>query len=157
MLKLNVDGSFSTTSNMMYTGGLIRDSNGDWKSGFSTIEGPGNALLAEILTVKNGLTHAWVNGARVVLCETDSAEVHSLLTGDNDLSYHAHSGVIGDIRTLIRRDWTISFEHVLREANMAADYLAKNAASLSSWWPCCSDPPLLMGALLLKDSLGCSS
>lgn len=46
----------------MCTGGLIRDSQGDWLSGFSSIEGPGDPLLAELLAVKNGLSHAWEEG-----------------------------------------------------------------------------------------------
>lgn len=54
-VKLNVDGSLIPTSNCMGSGGLIRTHLGEWKVGFSVLEGPGDALLAELLAVKKGL------------------------------------------------------------------------------------------------------
>lgn len=133
----------------------MRDSKSDWKSGFSSIEGPGDPLLAELIAVKNGLIHAWQEGARSVQCESDSLDVISLLTNANHLSFHVHGNVTHDIPQLMRRDWTVTFTHALREANMAADFMAKNAVHFAAWmvW---RDPPSLLGSLLLKDSLGCS-
>lgn len=157
VLKLNVDGSFNAASNLMCTGGLLRDSKGEWSSGFSSIEGSGDALLVELLAVKNRLNYAWEEDARVVQCESDSADVVSLLMRQTDLSYHVHGRIIADIQHLLRRDWNIRLDHVLREANMEKDFLAKNAVNMTSWWKVWRDPPPLLRALLLQDSLGCSS
>lgn len=156
-LKLNTDGSYNALSNLMCTGGLLRDSKGEWQSGFSSIEGQGDPLLAELLAVKNGLNHAWQERVRVVQCESDSAEVVLLLNDAQQVSFHAHGTVINDIIQLVERDWTVTFHHALREANMAADFLAKKAMTMSSSWTVWREPPALMEALLLKDSLGCSS
>lgn len=123
VLKLNVDGSYNPTNNMMCTGGLLRDSNGDWCSGFSTMDGTGDALLA----VKHGLMHAWQEGARVIVYESDSTEVVNLLTENANISFHVHGAAMALIMELIRRDWCLKIEHVSREANMCADHLAKNA------------------------------
>lgn len=127
VLKINVDESYNPVTNIMCTGGLIRDAKGDWKSGFSSVEGPGYPLLAELIAVKNGLKHTWQEGHRNVQCETDSLEVVSLLTDAVQLSFHAHGFVINEILSLVRRDvWTVDFSHALREANMPSDFLAKD-------------------------------
>lgn len=155
VLKINVDGSYNNTSNLMYTGGLIRDSQGEWRSGFSTIDGTGDSLLAELLAIKHGLTHAWNEGARVVICESDSSEVVKLLTEQpHDLSFHSHGIVITNILAIIRRDWSLKIEHVLREANVCAYYLARNVVHQSALWKLWRDPPSLMGSLLIRDRLG---
>lgn len=39
-LKLNIDGSFLGTSNRMGSGGIFRDDNGCWVTGFSSYDGP---------------------------------------------------------------------------------------------------------------------
>lgn len=86
--------------------GLLRDSKGEWQSGFSSIEGQGDPLLAELLAVKNGLNHAWQERVRVVQCESDSAKVVLLLNDAQQVSFHAHGTVINDIIQLVERDWT---------------------------------------------------
>lgn len=64
VIKLNVDVSCIPTTNVMCTVGLLRSDMGDWISRFSTKEGTSDPLLAELLAVKNGLIHAWDEGAR---------------------------------------------------------------------------------------------
>lgn len=76
---------------IMGTGGLIRNSMGDWIIGFSSNEGLGTVLLAELLAVKNGLTLAWKEGMRSVLCESDSLEVVQTLHDRKDYTCHAYA------------------------------------------------------------------
>lgn len=125
-------------------------------SAFSTQEGPGDSLLAELLAVKNGLHHAWHMGTRSVLCESDSYEVVSLLNGVESHIYHVYAGIIEEILSLVHRQWAVQFGHVLREANMCADFLAKEAWKMSSSSKEWKDHPPLMGSLLLQDMLGSS-
>lgn len=154
--KLNVDGSFNIATNLMCTGGLLRDAQGEWKSGFSSVEGPGDPLLAELIAVRNGLHYAWEEGVRLLQCESDSLDVVQLLTEGKDHSFHVHAGVIEDILQLTKRDWSIQISHVLREANMCADHLARTAAwdtTSSKTW---NVPPSLLEDIILHDRLGCS-
>lgn len=154
-LKLNVDGSFNISADLMCTGGLLRDALGKWNSGFSSVEGPGDALLAELIAVRNGLQHAWNEGVRLLLCESDCLEVVQLLTEGKDHSFHVHAGVIEEILQMAQRDWSIQFNHVMREANMCSDYLARNAARETTRWKTWNVPPPLLEDLLLHDSLQC--
>lgn len=141
----------------MFTGGLLRSDKGEWLSGFSTKEGEGDPFLAELLAVKNGLAHAWEEGAKHVWCESDSSEVISVLSSARDYALHAHAVTILEISKFINRDWTVHLHHVLREANTCADFLATTANQMSTVWQKWEDPPILMGSLLLRDSLTCGS
>lgn len=59
LIKLNVDGSFFYHSLTMGSGGLARNSSGDWLFGFSCGDGDlGDPLLAELLAVEHGLSLA---------------------------------------------------------------------------------------------------
>lgn len=78
-LKLNVDGSFMPAISSMGTGGVLRNHQGNWVAGFSTFEGKGDILQAELLAVKNGLTLAWQLGFRKIHCETDCLEAIQLV------------------------------------------------------------------------------
>lgn len=57
-VKLNTDGSFLESSSAMGTGGLIRSEEGEWFGGFSSSDGAGDMLLAEVLAVLHGLNLA---------------------------------------------------------------------------------------------------
>lgn len=47
-IKLNVDGSVLEVCSTMGTGGLLRSETGAWLKGFSSYEGVGDVLLAEL-------------------------------------------------------------------------------------------------------------
>lgn len=49
IVKLNVDGSFSEQTSRMGSGGLIRNNVGEWIAGFSSSDGSGGVLLAELM------------------------------------------------------------------------------------------------------------
>lgn len=155
VMKLNMDGSCITATNLMYTGGILREHSGDWKSSFSSSEGAGGSLLVEILAIKNGLQHTWKMGVQDLMCESDSLDVVSLLTGQGgDISLHTNAGLIENTLVLVAKSWTVQFNHVLREANMCVDYLAKVAAQMHSRWTDWKNPPVLMESFLLHDVLG---
>lgn len=113
-------------------------------------------MLAELLAVRNGLHHAWEEGVRLLICESDSLEVVRLLVERVDHSFHEHARVIEDILQLAKRNWNIQFNHVLREANMCADQLTRNAARETNLWKTWNVPPSLLKDLLLHDSLACA-
>lgn len=63
--KLNVDGSYSDETQLMCTGGLLRSHQGEWISSFTTREGAGDALLAELLAVKKWSHSCLADGSKV--------------------------------------------------------------------------------------------
>ncbi|KAE8696204.1 hypothetical protein F3Y22_tig00110676pilonHSYRG00210 [Hibiscus syriacus] len=73
-LKLNTDGSAHPTTMEAGCGGVIRNSSGEWISGFSRNIGRCSAYLAELWGVLDGLEVAWSLGVRrlqaMVVCQT---------------------------------------------------------------------------------------
>ncbi|CAN1243570.1 hypothetical protein LINPERPRIM_LOCUS5729, partial [Linum perenne] len=54
----------------------------------------------------------------------DSKVVVTLIL-DSDNRSHRHTNLIKQIHILKNRDWDVTINHICREANNAADYLAK--------------------------------
>lgn len=52
-------------------GGILRDSNGKWLTGFSSCGGITTNMTAELLAILHGLRVAWNSGFKRVICETD--------------------------------------------------------------------------------------
>lgn len=153
VLKLNVDGSCNLTFKSMATGGLIRNDQGEWHSGFTTNEDAGDSLLAELLAIKNGLLHAWDKGARDIICESNSADVISLLNLGVDRSFHVYRTLLQEISTIAARPWHLKFVHVMHETNTCADFLAKIAVQVQRRWMDWLEAPVQLETLLLCDGL----
>ncbi|CAN0881249.1 Putative ribonuclease H protein At1g65750 [Linum grandiflorum] len=85
---------------------------------------------AELRAVVTGLQIAWERGYRRVRVQLDSRAAFQLLLGDGELT-HQHSSEVASFREMLDRDWLIKVEHIYREGNRAADYLAALGHSLS--------------------------
>ncbi|KAJ1415874.1 Ribonuclease H domain [Sesbania bispinosa] len=113
---------------------------------------PGNSLLAELLALKQGLELAWEKGHRRLIVETDSLEAIHLVNSPNNHNLYC-GDVVRHIQQMLRKDWQIQCTHVMREANLIADYLAKlhnsGVDGVSVW----HDPPLELDHDLALDKL----
>jgi len=67
--KLNVDKSCDQTG-VIGSGGLIRDAAGNWVVGFSSYDGCGDVLIAELFRIYNNLVLLINNLVLYVKCET---------------------------------------------------------------------------------------
>ncbi|KAJ8768128.1 hypothetical protein K2173_021068 [Erythroxylum novogranatense] len=128
-VKLNVDGSALGNPGDARFGGLIRDAYGRWLIGFSGYIGHASILVAELQALRHGLTLAWDRGYRRIVVESDSQDVVTLVLTSCPHS-HPMFLLVEDIRTLLARDWCCSLQHIFREANHCADFLAKQAPGL---------------------------
>lgn len=63
-------------------------------------------------------------GSRKILLEYDSQEIVWLVSLGCSQA-HSLLAIINDVQSLIKRDWVCKVEHVLREANLFVDFLAK--------------------------------
>lgn len=70
--KLNVDGNSIGNPGNSGFGGLIRNSCGEWITGFSGFCGFSNNMNAELLAIAHGLNQAWNLGCTDIVCESDS-------------------------------------------------------------------------------------
>ncbi|CAN1843409.1 Putative ribonuclease H protein At1g65750 [Linum perenne] len=104
---LNTDGSLHRASNSTAAGGLIRDDQGRFITAFASKLGTCSIVRAEIWGVIEGMELAWSYGIKQLRVQSDSATAELKL-----------------------RQWDVTIEHIYREANFAADYLANSGHEL---------------------------
>lgn len=74
-INLCVDGSCNLADQSMGFGGLIRDSQGCWVTGFHGFRPDGNPLLSEAMALLHGLQVSWDVGYIVVICNLDCKDL----------------------------------------------------------------------------------
>ena len=130
--KVNCDASLYMDSNLAGFGCIIRDSKGDWISGCSGSIPPWSIIRCELFAAWRGLVLAWDCGLRNIICETDCLDIlpimHELTSG-----YPCEvTDLVHKIQELLSRPWLVHVEWVSREANRAADWMAKYGAKSNS-------------------------
>lgn len=110
-------------------------------------------LHTEILALLHGLEFCWNAGIRKLAYFSDSLHTISLLQQDT-LVHHHFSNELEMIKRLMRIVWDCSLQHILREGNSCADFLAKKGPSSQERLVILEDPLSGMQQLLLADALG---
>ncbi|CAI0389214.1 unnamed protein product [Linum tenue] len=128
-LCVNTDGSVIQANESTSCGGIIRGDDGRFVKAFSANLGGGSITRAELAGIVHGLKLAWEEGARKVLLQTDSNTAVTLIASAT--TNHPHYTTVAEIRRWLERPWQVKIEHVYREANFVADYLASLGHSLA--------------------------
>lgn len=97
IVKVNVDGNSIGNPGRSGYGGLIRNSDGEWNTGFSGFCGITSNLNVELLVIFNGLKLAWTSGYHFVVCESDCKYALSLVEEGVGQS-HPYAPVVNHIR-----------------------------------------------------------
>ncbi|GMI74428.1 hypothetical protein HRI_001112100 [Hibiscus trionum] len=149
-VKANADGSVQGQQQTAAIWGVFRDSAGVWLFGFARAIGSCSVLMSELWAVYDTLLHAWRLGFRKVWLESDNLEVMRILKGEST----ALSGdaLVDLIFGLLCRDWEVRIQHIGREGNKVADFLARwcNGERRGNVW--LPDPPTEVHARVLEDS-----
>ncbi|CAN0911179.1 Putative ribonuclease H protein At1g65750, partial [Linum grandiflorum] len=128
----NFDGSVILEAGKAAAGGLFRDSDGRCLAAYSMNLEICSITRAELRAAVTWLQIAWERGyRRVRVLQLDSRVAIQLLLGDGELT-HQHSSEVASFCEMLDRDWLIKVEHIYREGNRAADYLAALCHSLPS-------------------------
>ncbi|CAN1229009.1 Putative ribonuclease H protein At1g65750, partial [Linum grandiflorum] len=151
----NFDGSVILEAGKAAAGGLFRDSDGRCLAAYSMNLGICSITIAELRAVVTELQIAWERGYRRVQVQLDSRAAIQLLLGDSELT-HQHSSEVASFREMLDRDWLIKVEHIYREGNRAADYLAALVHSLPSGVYSISVVDHTLSLHILYDMLGIS-
>ncbi|XP_027350466.1 TMV resistance protein N-like [Abrus precatorius] len=151
-IKLNVGSCFLGNPSIAGYGGLFRDVEGNWLSGFYGSLGVTTTVKAELHTICQGLITAWDLGYRNVLVETDSSEAIHLIEEAN-IEDHAYGDLLAGIHSLKQRNWSLNLIHSLREDNACADILAKLGAEQHKVYCFLADPPEQLRLALMADAL----
>ncbi|CAN1126125.1 Putative ribonuclease H protein At1g65750 [Linum perenne] len=129
---LNTDGSRLTHSGSTAIGGLLRDDGGRFISAFTGNIGDCSITRAELSAIVQGLKLAWSIGIRKIIVQSDLETAISLL----------HRAAAGH------------HEHVYREANCGADYLANLGHSCNFGLHLLSHPDAVLAQWLRYDLVG---
>ncbi|KAG4908892.1 hypothetical protein JHK87_055008 [Glycine soja] len=91
-----------------------------------------------------------------IICESDSQMAIDLVL-KNDNPYHLYSGLIIKIHHLITLAWELSFQHVYREGNFTADWLAKQDSASTHDLQLLHHCPAALFNIFSADVMGFSS
>ncbi|KAL0000646.1 hypothetical protein SO802_014427 [Lithocarpus litseifolius] len=151
--KLNIDGSFVSTSGLAGCGGLLRDSSGQWIVGFAESICVSSSIAAELWALREGLGLCLERGATAVEIQIDASAAISLVASNVNTNGDL-SGLVDDCRDLLMRLPQVKLSHCFREANFCADALANLGAASSDLSIVFDSPPPVLDKLLLDDMLG---
>lgn len=149
MLKLNTDSSFNRNKCLAHAGVIIRNEYGDVLTGLSKVFHTSSPLLAEALSLREGLVFAVSLGIQCLVAENDSLDLIRACRGE--LQNGEILSLIGDIQCLKTRFQKIGFTWVPREGNKVAHQIAALAShhNLPACWTW--RPPPSLSSLIQKD------
>ncbi|KAL2246338.1 UNVERIFIED_CONTAM: hypothetical protein Sindi_2902000 [Sesamum indicum] len=125
--KLNSDGSSLGNPGPAAAAGIIRDADGQVRLAYQFALGTATSVVSELIAVWRGLELARAHSLAPIVVEVDATVVLQLL--------QSRASGIWEVQHLIMRIVQLQQElgsdvrHIFREANGAADHLAKDAAS----------------------------
>ena len=128
---LNVDGSCHGNPPRNGFGGLFKNNDGFFISGFSRfITNSFDILFVELFVIFNGLSMVRTLGITDFVCYSDPLYSVSLINGP-PMKFHVNTTLIQDIKDLIIHNNT-SILYTLREGNNFIDFLAKMRVASNS-------------------------
>uniref|UniRef100_A0A2N9IB19 Uncharacterized protein n=1 Tax=Fagus sylvatica TaxID=28930 RepID=A0A2N9IB19_FAGSY len=152
-VKLNTDGSSLVNLGIAGSGGLIRNSDGDWIMGFVRNIGTTGSVAAELWALRDGLSLCVQLRLLAVEIELDAKSVVSIFSKNTTCSGDL-SPLIDDCRALLRKIPQTKMIHCFREANFCADALAKRGTTTTQDFVMLSSPPNDLLPLLNSDIMG---
>ncbi|KAH1106408.1 hypothetical protein J1N35_010176 [Gossypium stocksii] len=147
-----MDGASNVSGTWSSIGGVLRDSFPNWVASFCRSIGSGSVLNAELWAILDGFNVTWQRGLSKVVVECDNRGAIELLQDgsneDNPLL------LVQMIKEVCNESWTVSFEHVYREANQVADFMAKLCISRTYDLEVSEDPFPGVQQIFLSDKKG---
>ncbi|KAK4409394.1 putative ribonuclease H protein [Sesamum angolense] len=126
--KLNTDGSSFGNPGLARTASIIRDSARHVHLAYHVALGTGTSVLAELTAVWQDLELALTHGLAPLVVEVDATAVITLLQSRVSGKWEVQHMIMRIVR--LQQLLVADVQHVFKEANSAADHLAKEAASL---------------------------
>ena len=155
-IELNSNASARGNPGFASAGGLLRDSNENWISGFTRKIGFTTSLAAELWGLWDGLRLALSLNNEKIIVDVDAIAVVDLINAKHaeTMQCHPYSVLLDDCREMIQCFEEAQLHHVVREGNHCADLLAKagNTSILSFMF--FRTPPSFVVSQLLVDYCG---
>ncbi|XP_073051702.1 uncharacterized protein [Primulina eburnea] len=150
--SLDVDGSCKQKARKAGGGGILRTDLGDWIMEFIYNIGWCSIEEAELWEVCKGLELAWNSGYKKISLGIDSQIVVKWLKKEET----PRSCVVNLIATclgLLARNWKVRVNHIYREQNKAADFLASEALKYERGYKTIRNPPTGLQDIIDEDKM----
>ncbi|XP_057444844.1 uncharacterized protein LOC130737091 [Lotus japonicus] len=121
-----------------------------WLCGFANSGHGGNPLVVEARALRDSLRLAWDKGYKWIEGEVDNLELVAAVEGEGWDSFVPE---IREIKSLMARQWQVSLRGINREANRAADFIAK-ASFTHTGFRVLLRPCYDLEVLVLRDAIG---
>ncbi|KAL4368559.1 hypothetical protein GQ457_05G007400 [Hibiscus cannabinus] len=150
-IKVNVDAAVNVLDQRAVVGGVYRDSDGEWRYGFSRNIGRCSVVLAELWAILEAIRRAWEKGYRFVVLESDCADAVRMILGNSEV-FVGHS-LVAAIQSFIRRDWQLSISWISRDCNVCADRLVALGRGQTATVMDYAIPPIELFELVMEEAL----
>ncbi|KAK9047340.1 hypothetical protein V6N11_053186 [Hibiscus sabdariffa] len=110
-----------------------------------------NNIIVELWVVFEGLQLAWAHGYEYLAVQIDSSDAFQLLSPS---SPESPIPIVRSIANILHRAWFVEFSLVPREANFAADYMAKFVPHQDSLLTIFEVPPTSLTGIRHRDVCG---
>jgi ribonuclease HI len=155
-LCLNTDGAMKAGSQKAGCGGVIRDGSGNWVCGFAKALGTCSAFVAELWGILEGMKLAKDRNIQRLEVQVDSKAVLQCVSSSKNGSIRGRR-LVRKIREIMAQDIEVHFQHVYREANKVADWLANLGCNLANGTTLFEYPPREVQSLVDDDVLEVST
>ncbi|MFQ6646348.1 hypothetical protein Gotur_019041 [Gossypium turneri] len=145
-VKINVDGFVSKNNIKAVIRGAMRNSDGEWLTGFNMVIGMDEIFRIEAQAIVKGMKLAWLKGYKQVEINCDN-----VVLIDTICNGFASIRNIAEVR-LCNKNWKVKFRHVLRGSNKVANCLAKAAIGKLNQVVLFPIPPQYVIRLLEEDT-----
>ena len=152
-LTLNTDGLVASGSGIAGGGGLLRDANGDWVTGFARRIGTTSSFMAELWALRDGLQLCLHLHIQAVSIELDSKSIVEIFNSQTHATTSI-SSLIEDCKYMISKIPQTRTRHIFREANRCADFLAKLGTFCEDDFIVFFSPPVDLLCVLEVDARG---
>ncbi|KAL9224347.1 hypothetical protein vseg_000390 [Gypsophila vaccaria] len=150
---LNIDGASRGNPGESGAGGLIRTADGSLIRAFALKLGIGSSMRAEVMALVRGLALAKELDLPRLIIQSDSQIVVELMKGNETMLSRPY--VIKNCKELIEcHQWRVEMQHIYREANTCADWLANLAIDQDELLTCFENPPPCLSYLMHQDICG---
>ena len=152
-MKLNSDGCAAGSSGLAGCGGVVRDSHGNWVTGFSRHIGIINSFVAEQWGLRDGLLLCSNLNIPALIVELDAKSIVDIFCRDGYVN-DVISPLLDDCKMLINNFQQIQVNHVFRQSNRCADALARIGADQALDFRSFVSPPVDVSVIVEQDKSG---
>jgi len=134
-------------------GGIIRNSHGEWVSGYARAIGYTTSVTAKLCAFQDGIKLCIDLCLPNVLIELDAKIVVDMLQ-KNEGILNSNDVILADCKEGLQKIPRVQVQHCFREANKCADAFARRGALLSQDFVFYQSPPADVALLVSLDAVG---